>query len=832
MIQKEQLLEFMMEKAYRPLTESELEEELALKTADEIQELKALLSRLEEEGEVVRTRTNRYGVPERMNLVRGRLQGHAKGFGFVIPEKSGGTDVYIHASDMNGALHGDVVLARINAKSSGRRLEGEIVRIIRRGNTRVVGTYHDDRHFGFVIPDDLRLNKDILITNEHSQGAVDGHKVVVEIISFPPERRAHPEGRVVQILGHRNDPGVDILSIIHKHGLPLEFPRELMEEVEAVPDQVGEAEIKGRRDLRDKKIVTIDGADAKDLDDAVIVERLANGNYLLGVHIADVSHYVREKSAIDQEAYNRGTSVYLVDRVIPMLPHRLSNGICSLNPQVERLTISCQMEIDAHTGEVKDYEIFPSVIRTVERMTYSDVNKILKEEDPELTDRYRELTDDFRLMEELALKLRNKRMNRGAIDFDFHEAKILVDEQGKPTDILLRDRSIAEQIIEEFMLKANETVAGHFHWLKKPFIYRVHERPDESKLHAFLEFINNFGYRVKGTSQSIRPRALQQLLDEVRGEPEETVISTVLLRSMKQARYDPQNEGHFGLSAEFYTHFTSPIRRYPDLIVHRLIRDAISGNLVDEREEKWQEKLQEIAIHSSERERIAVDAERETDDLKKAEYMLDKIGEEFTGLVSGVTAFGMFVELPNTVEGLVHISYLTDDYYHFHEKQYALVGERTGNTYRIGDEIAVRVISVNVEERSIDFEVVGMMPRRRRGDGGGGFAEREFGDGSHKWKKNGKKNGNKGKGGKHSGNGLRSGNAERAGGAERSGSVERSEGAELAQSGRPSGEQAGRDDKGKDKKGKKKEDTKPFWKKVAKNKKKGRVGGGAKKKHK
>ncbi len=750
MINEKTLLSFMRETAYRPMTVQELEQELGVETAEQFKQLVIVLNRLEDKGEIVRTRTNRYGVPERMNLVRGTLQGHAKGFGFVLSEVPGEPDVYIHATDMNSALHGDRVLARINPKTAGPRLEGEIVRVIERANQRVVGTFRESKSFAFVIPDEKRITRDIFIPGEQFNGAVEGHKVVVEIERFPDGPRANPEGKVVEILGHSNDPGVDILSIIRKHGLPEEFPAEVLEEANRAPDKIAPEELKGRRDLRDKPIVTIDGADAKDLDDAVIVEKLPNGNYRLGVHIADVSYYVKEDSALDQEAYRRGCSVYLVDRVIPMLPHRLSNGICSLNPRVDRLTMSCEMEFDADSLKVVNYEIFSSVIRTAERMTYSDVNKILLDRDADLMERYRPLIDQFELMQELAMKLRNKRMQRGAIDFDFQEAKILVNEEGKPTDIVLRERSVAEQMIEEFMLAANETVAEHFHWLKVSFMYRIHEDPDQGKLQSFLEFITNFGYVVKGTAQSIHPRALQQLLEKIKGEPEEVVISTVMLRSMQQARYAADNAGHFGLSAEYYTHFTSPIRRYPDLIVHRLIRDWLDGRL-QEREEGWREKLPDMARQSSERERIAVDAERETDDLKKAEFMLDKIGEEFEGIISGVTSFGMFVELPNTVEGLVHISYLTDDYYHFHEKQYALIGERTGKIFRIGDEVTVRAIHVDMDEKSIDFEVVGMKPPRRKRDhqirviesGNGSGGE---GNGGSRRKKNGARSGAAGKG--------------------------------------------------------------------------------------
>jgi len=704
------LLTFMREQAYRPMTVKELEKAFGLESADEFKELVVTLNQLEDKGEIVRTRTNRYGVPERMNLIRGRIQAHPKGYAFVIPDDDSIPDLYIHAIDLKGALNGDLVLVRPSHEhpDPGRRLEGEIVRILERANKQVVGTYVDEKFYGIVVSDDKRLTKEIFIPKGANLGAVDGHKVVVEIVRYPETGRGNPEGKVIEILGHKNDPGVDILSIIRKYQLPETFPEEVLKEAEQVPDEISEEEIKGRKDLRDRVMVTIDGADAKDLDDAVSIERLENGNYLLGVHIADVSYYVKEDSALDREAFLRGTSVYLVDRVIPMIPHRLSNGICSLNPKVDRLTLTCDMEIN-RAGQVVRHEIYPSVIRTNERMTYSDVYKILEENDEELKARYAELVPHFEMMKELALILRQKRMDRGAIDFDFGEAKILVDEEGKPIEVKMRERTIAEQIIEEFMLAANETVAEHFFWLRIPFIYRIHEDPDAERLESFLQFVTNFGYFVRGKANSIHPRSLQTLLEEAKGTPEETVISKVMLRSMKQAKYDADNKGHFGLSTEFYTHFTSPIRRYPDLIVHRMIRETLKPEgFTEERMAYWFAKMPEVAQHSSERERNSVDAERETDDLKKAEYMLQHIGEEFDGIVSSVTSFGMFVELPNTIEGLVHISYLTDDYYNYHENQYALVGERTGRIFRIGDEVRVRVVNVNVDEHTIDFEVVGL----------------------------------------------------------------------------------------------------------------------------
>ncbi|WP_223069853.1 ribonuclease R [Paenibacillus caui] len=726
MITENVLLDFMRETAYKPMTYQELEEHFQISDASEFKGFLKLLNQLEQSGKIVLTRTQRYGIPERMDLLRGRLQVHAKGFAFLIPEDRDHPDVYIHANDLKSAMNGDTVLIRVNSKGpADGRLEGEVVRIVNRAVTQVVGVFQHHETFGFVIPDDKRINRDIFIPAEKISGAADGDKVVAQIVTYP-EGRSAATGEVTEILGHKDDPGVDILSIIRKHQLPEAFPEDVMEEGAAAPDTIDPEEIvrQGRRDLRDKVIVTIDGEDAKDLDDAVNVERLENGHYRLGVHIADVGYYVRENSRLDQEAYNRGCSVYLVDRVIPMLPHRLSNGICSLNPKVDRFTLSCEMEFDEQMKVVR-HDIFTSVIRTKERMTYTNVRKILQDEDPEVTERYSDLVDTFKDMRDLALRLRSNRMRRGAVDFDFEESKVIVDESGKAVDIVKRERSIAEQIIEEFMLAANETVAEHFHWLKVPFIYRIHEDPDPEKLMSFMAFIANFGYSIRGKGNKVHPRALQTLLEDIDGTKEETVISTMLLRSMKQAKYDAESTGHFGLAAEFYTHFTSPIRRYPDLVIHRVIREVIEagGALPEDRQEYLASRMGDIAQQSSERERVAVDAERDTEQLKKAEFMLDKVGEEFDGIISSVTSFGMFVELDNTVEGLIRLSAMTDDYYHFHEQHMALIGERTSKIYRLGDEVKIRVARVNMADHTIDFELVDMKPRRREGGPGqaGGF---------------------------------------------------------------------------------------------------------------
>jgi ribonuclease R len=709
MITEQEIRRFMLEQAYKPLMLEELIEVFGI-GEEEREAFIKLLQQMEEDGKIVQTRAKRYGVPERFNLVRGTLQGTSKGFGFVIPDVAHQDDIYVHLNDMNGALDGDLVLVRIHKrKSDHRRPEGEIVRVLKRGRDRIVGTFRRlSSHFGFVIPDDKRIPADIFIAHELQMNARDGQKVVVKLHQITGRHSA--EGEIIEILGHKDDPGVDILSIIRKHGLPEKFPEEVLAEAEQIPDQISEEEIKGRRDLRGRTMVTIDGEDAKDLDDAVSVERLENGNVRLGVHIADVSYYVKEGSALDREAYERGCSVYLVDRVIPMLPKRLSNGICSLNPKVDRLTMTCDMEIDPE-GNVVDYDIYPSVIRTNERMTYRDVKKIVVDEDPELIERYRPLVDDFRLMADLAKTLRRKRLQRGAIDFNFAEAKVIINEKGEPVDIVKRPRTIAEQLIEEFMLKANETVAEHFYRLEVPFVYRIHENPDAEKLKAFYEFITSFGYSVKGRPDQVKPHALQSLLEKIRGKREEHVISTVMLRSMKQAKYAAECIGHFGLAAPFYSHFTSPIRRYPDLLIHRIIREVLTrGSLSVERIDELNEILPDAAQQSSIRERIAVDAERESQDLKIAEFMMDKIGDEYEGIISSVTSFGIFVELPNTVEGLVHVSYLTDDYYHYDESSYSLIGERTGRIMRIGDKVRIKVSGVNIDERKIDFELLEHFP--------------------------------------------------------------------------------------------------------------------------
>ncbi|HHY77325.1 MAG TPA: ribonuclease R [Clostridiales bacterium] len=699
----DRILEYMKEEAYSPMLFQELADALNIEES-KLDELKETLEHMEAEGLIVKTRKKRYGLPERMNLIVGRLQGSKKGFGFLIPDNPNMKDIYIPVENLNGAMHNDKVIARITKASiDTMRSEGEIIRILKRANEKVVGTFENCKKYGFVVPDDQRIYQDIFVSREDFGGAKNGYKVVVEITQWPEGRR-NPEGRVIEILGHKNDVGTDILSIIRGHNLPEEFPQEVEAQANKIPDEISEDIIKNRRDLRDRVIVTIDGEDAKDLDDAISLEVLPNGNYLLGVHIADVSQYVFENSYLDKEALKRGTSVYLLDRVIPMLPKKLSNGVCSLNPKVDRLTLSCDMEID-NKGNVVKYDIFESVIKTKERMTYEAVNKILEEDDEELKERYKDLVELFKNMEKLMNILRKKRMLRGSIDFDFKETKIILDEKGKPVEIKTYRRGTSEKIIEEFMIVCNETVAEHMYWKELPFVYRVHEDPDPEKIMALNELVHNFGYSIKGTDE-IHPKALQQLLEKITGKREERLISTLTLRSLQKARYDGASLGHFGLASKYYCHFTSPIRRYPDLMIHRIIKEDIHGKLNEKRIKELNEIIPKIAEQSSIRERAAEEAEREVEDLKKAEYMAERIGEEYEGIISSVTSFGFFVELENTVEGLVHVSHMEDDFYIFDEVNHALIGERKRKLYRIGDTVRVRVLSVDIANRSIDFVLV------------------------------------------------------------------------------------------------------------------------------
>ncbi|EHT6222085.1 ribonuclease R [Staphylococcus pseudintermedius] len=710
---KEEIIAIIKSADYEPMSVSDFQDALGLSSADSFRDLIKILVELEQTGMVTRTKQDRYQKQQQKTnsgLVRGTLSQNKKGFAFLRPDDQEMEDIFIPPTKINRAMDGDVVLVEVK-KSRGDfrkgKFEGEVKAIESHSIKQVVGTFSEARHFGFVVPDDKRIMQDIFVPKGQELGAVEGHKVLVQITQYSDGTNS-PEGQISAILGHKNDPGVDILSIIYQHGIEMEFPDDVLKEAENVPETIQPDELKGRRDLRDELTITIDGADAKDLDDAIAVKKLDNGNTELTVSIADVSYYVTEGSALDREAYDRATSVYLVDRVIPMIPHRLSNGICSLNPEVDRLAMSCRMEIDAQ-GQVVKHEIFESVIHSNARMTYDAVNRIITDKDAATRAQYPEIVPMLDLAQTLSQQLIAMRKKRGEIDFDIKEAKVIVNEEGIPKEVVTRERGEGERLIESFMLIANETVAEHFNQMEVPFIYRIHEQPKSERLRQFFDFITNFGIMVKGTGEDIHPSTLQNIHEEIAGRPEDMVISTMMLRSMQQARYDADNLGHFGLAADYYTHFTSPIRRYPDLIVHRLVRKYLIEKSMDGRAmHEWEEKLPQIAEHTSNRERRAIDAERDTDELKKAEFMIQHIGDEFEGVISSVANFGMFVELPNTIEGMVNMQNMSDDYYHFDERQMALIGERKAKVYRIGDVVKVKVIHVDVDERQIDFQIVGM----------------------------------------------------------------------------------------------------------------------------
>ena len=660
-------------------------------------ELEAILEALVGEGKVEVSKKGKYSKAS-ARLMTGIFESNARGFGFVRIED--GEDIFIGKDDRGGAIHHDKVQVKITAAPDGRRKEGTIVKVLEHGKTTIVGTYEASKTFGFVVPDNARFTQDIFVPLEHSMGAVAGHKVLVEITEFGGNGKK-PEGKIVEILGHINDPGTDILAIAKDYELPMEFSEKVLNQAMRVAKPVSEADMAGRLDLRGWQMVTIDGEDAKDLDDAVSLV-MEGENYRLGVHIADVTNYVQEHSALDVEALERGTSVYLVDRVIPMLPHTLSNGICSLNAGEDRLALSCIMLISPK-GEVIDHQIAETVINVDERMSYTSVNKILALHDEEETKKYETLVPMFRQMEKLAAILRKKRMKRGSIDFDFPETKVILNEKGWPIEIKPYERNVATRLIEDFMLIANETVAEDNFWQELPFVYRTHENPDPDKIKKLCAFIQNFGYNLHLSGEELHPKELQKLLDKIEGSPEEALLSRLTLRSMKQAKYTVDCTGHFGLAAKYYCHFTSPIRRYPDLQIHRIIKDRLRNRMTEKRKEHYEKILPEVAKQSSERERRAEEAERETIKLKKAQLMSEHIGETFTGVISSVTGWGMYVELPNTVEGMVHITSLTDDYYRFVEETYELVGEATGKQYKLGQTVDIVVQSVDELMRTIDF---------------------------------------------------------------------------------------------------------------------------------
>ena len=703
-IVKERIHAFMREDAYRPLPAAEVLKGLGLSDEEEPL-LSSALNALEEEGVIIRNRSGLYGLPSRMNLVVGRLSMSPKGFGFIIPdvrENEEETDVFVPGAALATAMHGDRVVARVTpSKTPGRAREGEIIRILVRANTHIVGTFERSKAFGFVTPDSTKIGRDIFVLKKDFGGAKTGSKVVVEITKWPEARRS-AEGRVIEVLGKTGDPGVDVLAVMRAYDLDENFPPDVAAAAAQCPENPLPEEYAGRRDRRDFPIVTIDGEDTKDIDDGIYAyER--DGEFFLGVYIADVSHYVRAGEPLDVEAARRGTSVYLVDRVIPMLPKELSNGICSLNEGVDRLSMACAMPIGAD-GEVKSYEIVPCVIHVARRLTYTLVNKVLAGEEPFVSDNedIRPMLETLRRLREV---LRGKRHRRGSIDFELPEIKVKLDAAGHPIALERRTGSIGESIIEECMLAANETVARHMELKEEPFVYRVHEAPVSEKIERFQSLLAALGLRLNVDEDGkVRSRDIQQVLDRVKGAPEERIIGAVALRSMQQARYATASLGHFGLAARYYTHFTSPIRRYPDLLVHRLLRETFAtGHIPAEKRERLRNVLSEAAEHSSARERIAVEAERETTDMKKIEYMAQFVGETFEGVISGVTAFGIFVELENGVEGLVHVSTMVNDYYSYIEEQYAMVGERTGARYRLGDAVTIIITRADVQARTLDF---------------------------------------------------------------------------------------------------------------------------------
>lgn len=698
---KKIIYEFICDEFYVPMKLKELAMLLQV-PKDQRDELKAVMDSLEAEGKVHVTQKGKYIKGEAKHL-RGIFQANARGFGFVTVEGEP-EDIFIGEEDMGGAMQGDEVEVAITKAPAGRRREGKILKIVNRGTQRLVGYYQSRKNFGFVVPDNERILQDIFVPAEQSKGAVTGHKVVVELTSYGGEGKK-PEGRIVEILGHANDPGVDILSIVKAYDLPSEFPEKVLNQAERVAKPVTGADMAGRKDVRDWQTVTIDGEDAKDLDDAITLTKEGD-NYILGVHIADVTNYVQENSALDREALKRGTSVYLADRVIPMLPHVLSNGMCSLNAGEDRLALSCIMTVDSK-GNVIDHQIAETVVNVDERMSYTSVKKILEEHDEEECRRYQTLLPMFEMMKELSEILRNRRHKRGAIDFDFPESKMVLDEDGTPLEIKAYDRNVATKIIEDFMLLANETVAEEYFWQEIPFVYRVHEAPDEEKMKKLITFIQNFGYTMhvpKG--QEIRPKEVQKLLDKIEGSQEEAMISRLTLRSMKQAKYSPDNDGHFGLATQYYTHFTSPIRRYPDLQIHRIIKDNLRGRMTESRRDHYAKILTEVTMQASSLERRADEAERETVKLKKVQYMKKFYGEEFEGVISGITKWGLYVELPNTVEGLVHVANMMDDHYDYDETHFQMVGTHTGKRYELGQKVKVRVTGCDTIARTIDFELV------------------------------------------------------------------------------------------------------------------------------
>ena len=694
---EEQIID-ILKKSDKALSVNEINDILGYKTVDELKDLLKTLNSMEDNLKLYRTKKNNYLLFTNSHLKIGTMIANKKGFGFVDIE--GDEDVFIAPSNMNGAIHGDKVIVEITSPK-GIDFEGRIVKIVDRKFKQMVGEIYYKKNIPYLKLDDERIRLTIEIDKKKTLGAMEGHKVIVKITNKLKNNMY--KGEVIRILGHKNDPGVDILSITNEMGIPDTFSEEVMQEADKLPNEVFEKEKVGRRDLTNEVIFTIDGDDTKDIDDAISIDRKGD-NYILGVHIADVSYYVRPNTKLDAEAYERGTSVYLADRVIPMLPHKLSNGICSLNPNVERLAMSCVMEIDKN-GNVVDYEIFESVIKSRIQMTYKKVNKILEEN--EIPEGYEPYADKLRLMSELASILRKNKEKRGYIDFDLDEAKIIVDEKGKAIDVKLRDRGTGERLIEDFMIAANETVATHIYYMELPFIYRVHGEPSEEKINNFMRFVGILGYKVNARIDKITPQVMQDILGQLKDKKEFHLLSALLLRSMQKAVYDSTNIGHFGIASKCYTHFTSPIRRYPDTIVHRLLRTYLFENKINKETIEFYERQMPIyALQTSTCERRAIECEREVDDMKKAEYMMNHVGEEFEGMISSVLNFGMFVELPNLVEGLIRLDSLKDDFYTYDESTFTIRGNKNKRGYRLGDKVRVKVVAADKEKRTIDFELV------------------------------------------------------------------------------------------------------------------------------
>ncbi|MBQ8815125.1 MAG: ribonuclease R [Lachnospiraceae bacterium] len=705
---KEMILSLFKDKQYRPMKLKELAMLLEV-SREKRGELLEVLDALLAEGKISLSARGKYG-PLSQETVTGVFTGNQKGFGFVRVEGRE-QDVFVPEEFTKGAFHGDTVSLVITQEENGdKKAEGHIVGIVSRGLTELVGTFEQVRQFGFVIPDNKHIARDVFVDQKSMHGAVTGHKVVVELTSYGQPGK-NPEGEIVEILGHMDDPGVDILSVVKAYGFTNEYPDAVKEQLKTIPTEVSSKDMAGRMDLRHLQTVTIDGEDAKDLDDAITLSK-DGGIYHLGVHIADVSHYVKEGSPLDKEALRRGTSVYLVDRVIPMLPHQLSNGICSLNEGVDRLAFSCLMDID-ESGVLVGHRIGESVIRVDRRMSYTVVNKIIEKNDEAESEKYRELVPVFLLMKELSEKLRERRRQRGSIDFDFPESKIILDEQGVPIEIKPYERNSATRLIEDFMLMANETVAEEYFWQEVPFLYRTHDTPDREKMVKLVALINNFGYHIRVNGE-VHPKEVQKLLSRIEGSPEEAMISRLTLRSMKRARYSTDCTGHFGLAARYYTHFTSPIRRYPDLQIHRIMKEILHGQLNDRRIGHYDRILPEVAEQTSFTERQADEAERETDKMKKCQYMESRIGRCFDGVVSGMSDYGMYVELENTVEGFVHISNLEDDFYDYDKEAMEMVGYRTGNRYRLGQRVRVKVIEVDRWMNTVEFVIVKERRRTRK----------------------------------------------------------------------------------------------------------------------